>query len=202
MASNHFNINVGPSLNSGHVPQGWREKSSDGSTPVQGKAECSRCLVSYWVPSGAKPRCPLCDANVTIQDLRAALRKAIAERDAAHETASRATAHTDLVLAMRSTVDLMSAEDIGFIKGILYRYRESKSTINVKVTHSITGKVNGFLIAHRVDKRQDLESYACTSVGGVALAGYVEEAIKQVGQPGAMAILMKALAITLAQPEE
>lgn len=162
---------------------------------------CSRCQISYYDTSGVG--CPLCDAEQTVERLRESLTVLKNRLDISETQSAQAMRQLDLVTSMKNALDITDGSDLTFLKSVLYRWRANKGSVNVRVTHGKpTGRKkqrvappNGFLVQVRGG---DIETHQCMSVGGTALAGYVDEAIRTGGQDMAMRQLIKALNQTLA----
>lgn len=103
---------------------------------------------------------------------------------------------------MSAALELTDSTDLTFLKDVIYRYREDKSSVNLKITHGAGPKrgrrapVNGFLALWRGG--DEPEPHVCTSVGGVALASYYDEATRATGSAAALATLNRAMAPVLA----
>lgn len=156
---------------------------------------CSLHQVTYYADKGAKPQCPVCDADRRILDLQHSLHEVTSQLEMTTAAYERAKTELDLFTAMRSALDVVGPEDLAFLKGVLYRYREDKG-IALKVTHDRKPgrrrgtRVSGFIAMPR---GQDPEGHTCSSIGGVALAEYYEEAQRAVGSVNAMDMLIKAV---------
>lgn len=169
--------------------------------PYMTKMSCSKCQISYYIEPKSKPRCPLCDAEAKLVDLRQALtvQRNLVQR--LEESVEAMRSHLDLVFAMRSALEITSSEDLAFLKSVLYRHRQDKGSVNLRTTHGKAIKrgrslppANGFLVQCRYG---EIETHLCVSLGGLALAGYFDEAMQSLGQPTAMTLTMKALHETL-----
>jgi len=155
---------------------------------------CKTCQFTFR-PSFGITDCPICERDVQIEGLRRDLYRAIHERDLVTDDAARMRRQLDLVVAMREAIDITGAEDMAYIKSVLYQWRDSKS-VNLKVTHApppnrhSAAPPNGFLA---IQRNGDMHDHKCTSPGGIALAGYFEEASRTTGPVEAMKTLIKAL---------
>lgn len=180
-------------------------RTADQDSPGRTRYACSKCDITYYVKSGPKPKCPVCEAQRRILELRntmAAMRNQIEQLEGVNR---RMAASLDLVTAMRDAVPLIGPDDLIFLKSVLYRYRAEASSIHLRITHGAAKRksgrppANGFLAVLRGG---DPEAHTCTSIGGVAIAGYYEEALRASGVPTAMATIMRALNRTLSAAAE
>jgi hypothetical protein len=163
---------------------------------------CSGCQITYYVPLGKKAQCPLCAAERRVEELQAALMVLKNQLEATENSASRLRSTVDITFAMREALDVTNDEDLTFLKSVLYRFRADKSSIGLRVTHGSAGASpsngrrqqvappNGFLALPRGGEP---EAHLCSSVGGVAIAGYFEEAVRASGAPSAMVTIMRAV---------
>lgn len=119
---------------------------------------------------------------------------------------TRLQTHVDLVLAMREAMEVTDRGDRTFLKSVLYRFREDRSGVTMKVTHGMAltyGKARrrlkapatGFLLMTRA---AEPETHVCTSPGGIAIAGYYDEALRISDSSSALGTLIKAVSQTLA----
>lgn len=152
------------------------------------KFKCSRCAIQYEIKRGATVDCPLCAQEIKTEQMRRALKEATKKLELMEERLHRLESQNDLRSAIRKALDLVEAEDMAFLKGVLYRWRADKS-INLKVTRGRTNKANGFIAMSRHGKP---EGHTCSSIGGVAVAALYEEALRTVGTAEAMKMLLKA----------
>jgi hypothetical protein len=169
---------------------------------------CSFCQITYYVPLGLKAQCPLCEAERRVKELQAALMVLKNQLEQSENSAARLRTTVDITVAMRDALDITNAKDLTFLKSVLYRYRADRSAIGLRVTHGSaqgTGRrqhapANGFLALPRGGEP---EAHLCSSAGGVAIAGYFEEAARTSGLPYAMTTIMRAVnpSLTGATPE-
>lgn len=167
------------------------------------RVACSKCQISYYVPLGYKPICPLCDAEKRITELRRALYQAEQHAIKAEAQAHQVQTHVDIVLAIRDALEIMSVDDLAFLKSVLYRYRERKAGVQLKLIHGVPSHgrkkppINGFLAVYQDGEP---EAHECTSMGGLAVAGYYQEALQLAGSAKAMEHLHRALSTQMAAP--
>jgi hypothetical protein len=172
------------------------------------RSACSKCSIIYYTPNGYTPFCPLCDAERRIRDLQAQILKAENAAEVARGETRRIQAHVDIVLAIREALDITSEEDLVWLKSVLYRWRDHKAAVQLKILHAApTGRnrnrklvsppPNGLLADF---KDGEPEAHLCTSIGGIAIAGYYGEAWRHSGQASAMESLYRALSPLLTPP--
>lgn len=158
------------------------------------KYACATCQITYEVPRGKISKCPLCVSRESEQQLRAALQEHRTRLERAINELNRLKPLLDLVVAMRSALEVTGPEDLTFLKSVGYRFRDNDS-IRLKVL-SGRNKDNrttpiGFVLDHM--QARDPEVHKCTSIGGLALAGYVEQSMRTVGRHTTMQHLLHAL---------
>jgi hypothetical protein len=154
---------------------------------------CEHCRIDYYDDSRS-PRCPLCEALREVHELKAALLETRNNLEQAANSNERLRIQVDTTAAIRQALELIGTEDLTFLKSVLYRHRAHRD-IALKVTHNRARQPNGFIANPRGGEP---EGHTCTSMGGMAIAGYVEEAINTVGPPEAMKLLSRALQSRLA----
>jgi hypothetical protein len=112
---------------------------------------------------------------------------------------TRLQTQVDLQSAMRAAIDILDDNDFAWLKVQMYQYKIDKSVM-LKATH---GKVaggarlkrgeklpaNGFMTVPRTG---DPEAHSATSLGGLAMANYLDEAITCFGSAQAMGIMLRA----------
>lgn len=164
-------------------------------SPLATKYSCSLHAISYHATS---PACPLCDADKRVHDLQRALADVTNRLEILHDENKRLRVQTDVVEAMREALDVTGPDDLLFLKEVLYQWKIDRS-IALKVTHgSLLRKrsraklpPNGFIAMPR---GADPRGHVCNSLGGLAIAGYFEEALNTVGSAQAMILLVRAMA--------
>ena len=136
--------------------------------------------------------CPLCESARDVQNLRATVKKLTNQLQQQHDELRKLQVNWDLLTAMRDAASLLDEDDMAFFKSVLYQWRDEKS-VGLKFTygHDDNQKksVNGFIVMPR---GEDPWGYACTSIGGLAIASYFEEACRARGSAEAMGILTRA----------
>lgn len=110
----------------------------------------------------------------------------------ATDTAAAMQTAVDVQVAMRRALTVADTNDLAFLKSVLYRFRDDRTSIRLAVLRrpGKCAKVSGF---HALPKTGEPEIHECTSVGGVALAGYFDEAARARGSADAMTTLIRAL---------
>jgi len=163
-----------------------RRKDQDSSG--QGtKWMCSLCQISYYSEE-TPPQCPLCAALRDVMDLRRQVAEGEQRIATLEHEVERATANNDFVVAIRDASDLLSAEDLVWLKAILYRWRESKN-LTLKAVDTRQGP-RGFIAAWRDG---ETEQHMADSIGGVAIAGLYQEVTQGFGGQVALMTLAKAM---------
>lgn len=168
---------------------------------------CSKCAISYHVQRGQKAQCPLCVSERRNFELQAAMNGQRNELERLHDEVTRLQVAVDLIAAMRDALSTIGVDDLTFLKSVLYRYRAEKGSIQLRATHgqglrrvrqqrggTDQPAVNGYLVETR---NGEPEAHLCSSIGGVAIASYYQEAVRTSGAPQALATLMRALGPTL-----
>lgn len=163
---------------------------------------CRRCGLVFMA-TVQEQRCPACEKDSVIQELRAELMRTQQQYDMLATEYQKTRVHVDLVMAMRDAMTLTDQADITFLKQVLYRWRDDRG-VTIRVTHAppkVTSKgapvkgaqtlPNGFLALYRGN--DDVEECKFSSPGGVALAGYFDEALRTHGHPHAMDTLLRAM---------
>jgi hypothetical protein len=155
----------------------------DGS-PVR-RWKCSRCVIQYDSVE-AKPRCPLCVQEIKTEQMREALKVATNKLEQMEKQLKDLDARQNLQSAFHAALDICNDKDLVFLKSVLYRWRADRS-----ITMKTMGvpKPRGFIAEPR---RGEPESHVCSSIGGLAVAAYYQEALRTVGSAQAMAILLRA----------
>ena len=193
-------------------PNARRMRPPAAARPVQGRAadqdapalatkySCSTHYVTYYMPNGERALCPACDAEKQTSDLREALKESQNRAERLHEENRKLRLQTDVVESIKDALDVTGHDDLMFLKEVLYRWKIDRS-IALKVTHgtSLGSKKkkrdaqapNGFIAMPRGGEP---EGYACSSLGGLAIAEYFEEALNTVGSAQAMILLVRAMA--------
>lgn len=136
--------------------------------------------------------CPACEAERETNQLRSAVQTLTNQIKSLTETNTRLKAQTDVVFAIREAADILDDDDLAFLKSVLYEWRDQK-TAALKVTHGGKGRrqsPNGFIAYFR---KGDPMGHLCSSVGGLAIAEYLDEAINTVGPVEAMKLLVRGM---------
>lgn len=158
--------------------------------PQEEKFDCGNHAISYMA---FKAGCPLCKSEREMSRMRQTLKETLNRMALLDAENRKLKVDVDLIFSIQEAADLLDDADMEFFKLSLYQWRDKK-TVSLKVTHGGKGKkrtVNGFIRMHR---SQDPLGYLCTSVGGLAIASYFEEAMNSAGPAKAMEILARGLA--------
>jgi hypothetical protein len=166
------------------------------------RRSCAVCGITWYGLAGTAATCPLCDAFDQIAELRKALVVVQNELEFSNNELSRLTDSVNIVNAMRTAIEVADDRDIAFMRSIIVQYNENKSKVAVRALHGPRSKqfprsqapVHGLLMIVRPD---DAYEHICSSPGGMAIAGYYEEAMLTTSQVNALAMFVKALAPSL-----
>lgn len=139
--------------------------------------------------------CPVCEAERDIKQMRAALKEVNGKLRVLSEENNKLRIQTDIVASIRQAASLLEDDDLMFLKEVLYQWRDEKS-LGLKTTHGTRrgrrrAAANGFIVMPR---KGEPYGYACTSMGGIAIAQYFEEATNAVGPAQAMTYLSRGMA--------
>ena len=155
---------------------------------------CSTCEIVYYTRA-VKGICPLCEQMQVTQQLREALFQVTNANHMLQNRVESLVVQVDQLEAMKMTFDVMGVEDFAFIKSVVYRWQANRNGVAIKAIHGApVGKskrapVTGFVVMFR---DAETEVHNCNSVGGMALAAYLEEAHGLYGQIKAMEALARA----------
>lgn len=170
------------------------------SRPRDRKYSCTRHYIDYDVPDGYRRQCPMCALELRLSSTQQELKESVNQLALLKEQNTRLQQQVDVVNAIRSALDVIDDNDLNFLKEVLYQWKIDRS-ISLKVTHGPKkrGKrqlppPNGFIAMPR---GVDPWGHGCTSIGGMAIAGYYEEALNTVGSAKAMALMVRALSAYL-----
>lgn len=160
--------------------------------------ECGIHELSY---KSHRAGCPACESERALRDLRRANQELSGKLEIAYGELQKLRVQTDIVSAIREAADILDDNDMAFLKSVLYEWRDTKS-LAIKTTHgaglkSRRGKrpaPNGFIVMPR---KGDPYGHICSSVGGLAIAEYYDEATNTVGGARAMEFLVKGMSIHL-----
>lgn len=167
--------------------------------PYATRHKCSTHLIEYYAPSGKRARCPQCMMERDYDEMKAQLIARENELKIATNELNRLRVQVDVLGAIRAAIDALDDNDYLWLKLQMYQYKIDKSVM-LKATH---GKVaggkrlkrgdklppNGFMT---VPKHGDPEAHQATSLGGLAMAEYLDEAITCFGSAQAMGIMLRA----------
>jgi hypothetical protein len=143
--------------------------------------------------------CPACEAERDAQQLRHALKEATGKLEIVMNENHKLRVLTDIVSAIREAALVLEDEDLAFLKTTLYEWRDKKS-LALKTTHGARKKKrevpapNGFIVMPRSG---DPYGHLCSSIGGLAIAEYFDEATNTFGPAKAMEILVRGMSAYL-----
>lgn len=164
------------------------DDASEGSSAWRGsKWTCSLCQITYWTME-SKPTCPMCDLYKQREQMLEQMAQYEQKIKDLTTQLNRAASNVDYVVAIQDAAELLSLEDLAWLKGVLYQWRETKSG-NLKAIEGRTGPI-GFLAEW---PHQQSDQRICDSVGGVAIAGLLQEISQGFGSKVGLMTLSKAL---------
>lgn len=178
----------------------FRDPSND---DIASKYTCATCRVTYELPRRQKAQCPLCKAEAEVDQLRQALLEARNLLERQTNELNRLRPQVDLVTAMRQALELIETDDRTFMKSVLYRHRAGESiSLQVLTTQKRgkRGRVRAVPNGFQAVSRSGTEAHICTSLGGLAMAGYVKESLATLGPVTTMQHVLRAMSDQLALP--
>ena len=150
--------------------------------------ECGIHEITY---KDVRPGCPVCKLERQNEELREALMKLKNELSVTHDQNVRLETQSNFVFAIKEATALLDDEDMAFLKSVLYEWRDTKG-LGLKTTHGgESHEANGFIVMPR---NGDPYGHLCTSMGGVAIAEYFDEATNSVGNAKATEMLVRGMA--------
>lgn len=192
MATQHTVGRGKPSLQVKH------KKDEQDVEPFATKYSCATHQVTYYVPVNRKAGCPVCELDGEVAFLRDLAKKYENEITMLRAANQRMDVEVNVSAAMVNAMETLDEADRMWLKEQLYQYKLDKSVV-LKVTHGAPqGRSrrrdmktpNGFIAMRR---KGDPEGHVCSSIGGLALARYYEEASTTYGAQTAMDLMIKAL---------
>lgn len=157
------------------------------------KFECGIHAITYEALS---PGCPVCRLERENDQMRKGMQELTNKLAMVTDQNLKLTVQVNISFAMREAIPLLNDEDMEFLKLALYQWRDEKSIV-LKTTHGARKKkgqmlpANGFIA---IPRRGDPWGHRCTSLGGLAIADYYDEAMNSQGQAEAMKLLARGLA--------
>lgn len=169
------------------------------AAPYATRNKCPTHLIEYYALAGEAPQCPMCILERKYDEVRAELVTRRNELKVAGVQLTRLQTQVDLQSAMRAAIDILDDNDFAWLKVQMYQYKIDKSVM-LKATHGkLAGRArlkrgeklpaNGFMT---VPRSGDPEAHAATSLGGLAMANYLDEAVTCFGSAQAMGIMLRA----------
>ena len=179
----------------GPVQKRAQEQDSSWGT----KHVCTEHMIEYYIFTGERVRCPMCTQFRDDDELRAQLLQRENELKMATSQLQKLQVLVDIQTAIRQAIEILDDDDYAWLKLQMYQYKLDKS-VALKATH---GKPAGAKRVKRGDKlppngfmalprKGDPEGHLATSIGGLAMAEYLDEAITCFGSAQAMGIMLKA----------
>jgi hypothetical protein len=161
--------------------------------PDKKQFECGIHDITYMAYSAG---CPACEIQREVTQLRAAMKEVKNRLELFADENMRLKVQTDIVAAIREASLILDDNDLSFLKVVLYEWRDKKS-IGLKTTHGKRKRgqrgnppPNGFIA---IPREGDPYGHLCTSMGGLAIAEYFDEACNTEGPAKAMAFLVKGM---------
>lgn len=172
--------------------------------------QCSRCDIQYKIKGrNKKPVCLLCEEMSKNASLRDELKKVVNSNDILQRDLARAKSQLTVLDGMREALEELGDQDTMFLKELVYRYRSAPDDVRVSQAvrkrriESKNGvayrhEVNGWVVDYRDVDPPERAEHVASSIGGVMLALQFSEALKMTGLKGAMEMLTKVLAKSMA----
>lgn len=161
-------------------------------TPIR-QFKCSRCSIYYSQVFGPKAtifggNCPLCKAEADRELMRTSMVNLTAKVELLEKQNGQLDGQVNIQRNFKDALEIIGDDDRTFLKSILYQWRANKS-VTMKVTHNTDGRAVGLLADHRYG---DPEAHTCTSIGGMAVVAYYEQAMREMGSAKAMQLLLRS----------
>ena len=149
------------------------------------------CGIHELFYRASRPGCPACAAERDKQRMRESLQEVTSKLDIAMQELARLRVQTDIVAAIREAANLLDESDLAFLKATLYEWRDTKG-VSLKVTRGgkRNGTPNGFIV---IPRKGEPYGHSCSSMGGMAIAAYFDEATNSTGPAKAMEWLVKGM---------
>ena len=163
------------------------------------KVKCDIHLIEYYAGRGDRVRCPMCVTERKHDDLKARTIALENELKVAQNALEKLRVQVDLQTAIRQAIEILDDHDYAWLKVQMYLYKMDKS-VTLKVTHGKPAggrrikrgeklPPNGFMA---IPRKGDPEGHLASSLGGLAMAEYLDEAITCLGSAQAMGVMLKA----------
>lgn len=171
-----------------------RHKDQD-AEPYATKHACANHQVTYYVPTQTSSTCPVCEAELEIERLRATLTQSQNELVRTQSQLEKLQPQLDIISAIKNALEVTDQGDLMWLKVQMYQYKIDKS-VSLKVTHGRLGRgkkdlpPNGFMA---IPRHGEPEAHTCTSMGGLAIAEYFEESTNVIGSAQTMGLLLRAM---------
>lgn len=180
--------------------QGTQKQTADQDVPnLATKMTCTRHLIDYYVPKGSPEGCPMCASERLTDDIKAENIAMRNQLSIVQNKLKQLEEQVNITTAVRSAIEVLNDEDYLWLKTQLYQYKIDKS-VTLKPTHGrLAGgrrlkrgeklPPNGFMAIPRAG---DPYAHMATSIGGLAIAEYLDEAITAFGSAQAMGYMLRA----------
>lgn len=129
----------------------------------------------------AQPGCPLCKVERELEKTKKDLDEAMGNLAELRGRAQKIAGASDIGYSIDSASNMLDERDRAFLKEVLYRWRDRKD-----IDLGLTESGRGFITADTI--------HECSSVGGLAIAGFFKEAIMAYGRSVAMSLLQRGMA--------
>jgi hypothetical protein len=138
------------------------------------------CGIHDLVYMRVRPGCPVCAIERQLEGVTKERDEAMGDLAELRGRLKRVQGTADLAISVEEATDLLDDRDRAFLKTVLYRWRDAKD-----IDLGVTPDVRGFTTND--------ETHECSSVGGLAIAGFFSEAIMAYGRPVAMSLLQRGM---------
>lgn len=138
------------------------------------------CGIHDLVYHRVRPGCPACELQRKLDEVATERDRLEGDLAEMRGHVNRIRAASDLGYSMASASDLLDDRDRTFLKVVLYQWRDSKN-----IDLNVTEDKKGFMTNH--------ELHACSSLGGVTMVSFFDDAIRSYGRAVAMGMLQKAM---------
>ncbi len=162
---------------------------------------CSSHVVLYATRTGAKPICPVCEAERSAAFLQGQVDELTRANEMVQKERDMLQMQLDISTGILHAFDLAEGEDKALIKTVAYRWRSVEGDATKMVVSPLgmpKGRKTrpiGFVV---VESGQSPFQYPLTSVGGLMVARLWSDARRMYGWKKAMDIFMQAVVGRLA----
>jgi hypothetical protein len=162
------------------------------------RLKCAAHLIEYYLGEQDRPICPMCELERKWDEAKVEYLEMRGQLKAATEEVERLKVQVEIGTAIKSAIGILDDNDYAWLKTQMYQYKIDKS-VHLKPIHDASGiadlqrgeklPANGFMAIPRAG---DPEAHRATSIGGIAMAGYLDEALTCYGAAQGMGIMLKA----------